>query len=399
MTETIVGLANVVPGDTAAEWQAGRERLTNFLHSVGLTGGEHSQSLHIFPQLVANPEAYVTELRTKVDDGDPWMFITGSIGSAREPMVIAFPVKNGSRPNNSRIANKRILSALFVEVHSKLVSWWLVNAWRARQLAAATWQLGDSMQIIAAASCARSLLETAASFWVDSIALRALWDETKSNHLKGRADIECWQTLTKQLYRMVWGAKFDSNAPQLLKSYGKIPRTNILTQIEKLARASSVPVHELYQWLCNAVHPSVGGMLSFASPILRHDTNTCAYQYVCEVPTFIQRIPEGNVLRDTLPNVESTHESSISREETIQVAIARASVFAVEVLERTLDDALKIVDDVGLTTKAPTMANFGYWRNFYPRSDGSRCPCRSGKKVKQCFHRWTDRSPMVHEQF
>lgn len=53
---------------------------------------------------------------------------------------------------------------LFLEAHSFLVAWWLVNAWRSRQLARAARSLFDAGETIAAAACVRPLVETAAAF-------------------------------------------------------------------------------------------------------------------------------------------------------------------------------------------------------------------------------------------
>ena len=170
--------------------------------------------------------------------------------------------------------------------------------------------------------------------------------------------------------------------PELAERWSKLPRPNILTQIEKLGRATKEPVQKDYQWLCNAVHPSVGGMLTFAAPSLEHDTGTHAFQYVCAKPN----------------HIESSSKQQC-REQTVQQALASATTFAVRILEKTLDDALRIIDDVGLTTGAPRMANFEYWRNVIQGQPSSPCPCRSGKKVKDCHHRWTDQVPDVIDRF
>jgi hypothetical protein len=66
------------------------------------------------------------------------------------------------------------------------------------------------MQIIPAAACARSLLETAASFWIETKNLHQIWTETKLNYAENGANLQHWHKLTLQLYKMVWGAKFDS---------------------------------------------------------------------------------------------------------------------------------------------------------------------------------------------
>jgi hypothetical protein len=62
---------------------------------------------------------------------------------------------------------------------------------------------------------------------------------------------------------------------------------------------------------------------------------------------------------------ETTNEQ---REATIEEALARSSTFAVDVLRQTLDDALRIIDDLALTTHAPGMASFTYWRQISQRA-------------------------------
>jgi hypothetical protein len=194
------------------------------------------------------------------------------------------------------------------------------------------------------------------------------------------------------------GAKFDDKAPDLAR--WPFQRPSVLKQIEKLARTTDYQLQEDYQWLCNAVHPSVGGMLSFTAPLLAHEKKTHAFHVVCEDPTRLrlgEKVPE--LKRTRLPKCEGAPLGAEWRTTTIQDAIARAATFSVDVLERTLDDALSVIDDVGLTTKAPIMASFGYWRNL-TRSQGSAiCPCRSGRKAKHCLHRWTDPAPTVAERF
>ena len=90
----------------------------------------------------------------------------------------------------------------------------------------------------------------------------------------------------------------------------------------------------------------------------------------------------------SLPRDQQSPGSEM-RETAIQEAIARTAILAVDVLEKSLDDALRVIDDIGLTTKAPLMASFAYWRNLvakrYARNAG--CPFRSGRKVKHCLHR------------
>jgi hypothetical protein len=280
-------------------------------------------------------------------------------------LVFSFPISSKLR-NASRTA----VPALFIEVHSKLVVWWLVNAWRSKQLADATWQLADSIQIIPAAACARSLLETAAAVWIETRKLREIWSKVKTDHASNGPNVSHWLLMTSEINKMLWAAKFDNKAPRPEKMLLSTQRPNVLTQIEKLARSTDCPVQEDYQWLCNAVHPSIGGMLAFSAPLMGHDTKTSAFQYVCETPGVLKQIEGGGVgivdawkKKDLSKKPNDPHASeSESRENTIQEAIVRAATLAVDVLEKTLDGALKLVDDIGLTSRAPAMASFDYWR-------------------------------------
>jgi SEC-C motif len=77
----------------------------------------------------------------------------------------------------------------------------------------------------------------------------------------------------------------------------------------------------------------------------------------------------------------------------------RAAILAVDALEKALNAALKVIDDIGSTTKAPKMASFDYWRNLIAKRGSAPCPCRSGRKAKHCLHRWTDPAPTIVERF
>ena len=106
------------------------------------------------------------------------------------------------------------------------------------------------------------------------------------------------------------------------------------------------------------------------------------FRRVCEVPPSITAsAPKDSDVRD------------------VPEAIARAAILAVDALEKALNAALKVIDDIGLTTKAPKMASFDYWRNLIAKRGSAPCPCRSGRKAKHCPHRWTDPAPTIVERF
>jgi hypothetical protein len=162
------GLVDIIEGDLAERWKGSEGRLSRFLTSVGLGEREHSQALHVAQRLRSNPSQYLRELSAAllVVDGH-WAsgsYVSGDPDKPDETLVLAFPVNKKVRTAGSEQA---FYLALYIEIHSRSVSWWLVNAWRSKQLADATWHLFNSMQLIPAAACARSLVETTASFWLD----------------------------------------------------------------------------------------------------------------------------------------------------------------------------------------------------------------------------------------
>ena len=336
---------------------------------------ERSPSRDARSQPTENIERSIEELRTATLDDGIWCFLSGR--SDAERRLWAWPVADRVAPKDTR----KILLALYVEVHSRLISWWLTQAWRSEQLARATWKLGDTEQIVPAVVCARSLLETAAAFWVDCRKLSALWRAIKVETANQGPKLAHWNDLTVQIWQMMWGGKFDNRVPDLPKMSEKLARTNVLGLIEKLQRATSGTLQRDYQWLCNAAHPSIGNMLSFAAPMMAHSTGMNAFQWVAPFGMHIQR-------------GEKRHA-----EVTIPEAIARSAILAVNVLLETLDVALRIIDDVALTTGAPKRASFKYWRMVSQTSRSAPCPCRSGKKAKYCHHGWADEPPQVVERF
>jgi hypothetical protein len=228
----------------------------------------------------------------------------------------------------------------------------------------------------------RALTVTAASFWLEASSVRELWNQTKQECATRSPDVNNYLRFRSLLAEIVWGAKFDKRSPEYEQTYGHMKRQNVLTQIEKLARVTDSRLQTDYQLLCNIVHPSIGSMLVFTAPMLLHESHANIFQWVCGVGAHIQR-----------------SSGEVSRVTEIQEALARSSILATTVLERTLDEALKVVDDIGLTTNAPKMASFSYWRNLRRAHGGASCPCRSGLKSKDCLHRWTDPAPAISERF
>lgn len=369
------GIADIVDHALGVRWKAAARRVDQFLNGLGVSENMLTQTMILYPISTTNVDHTTSNLAALTADDGLWACMTTKPNDKGTSHVFAFPVRKFSSQNTD--------VAPFVDVHSRLVAWWLVNAWRCRQLANATWSLGDAVQTIPAAACARALLETAAAFWCDARNLQKLWQETKTEADRTGVEPNHWRRLSLWIFETTFAGKFDDRVPELAKLWGRNPRTNVLTQVEKLGKATTSPVslQEDYQWLCNAVHPSVGGTLAFASPVQKHVTKAFSFAWYAPFPMHFQ---QGEV-----------RES----ERTIQAAIARTAVMAIEVLLTTFDETLRIIDDVALTTRAPKFATFKYWRMVVSVDRNKPCPCRSGRKAKLCLHRWCDPAPSVSEQF
>ncbi|HEX6330818.1 MAG TPA: hypothetical protein VF129_05960, partial [Actinomycetota bacterium] len=225
---------------------------------------------------------------------------------------------------------------------------------------------------IAAAACVRPLVETAAAFWVDGQKVVEAWDEIKRAGSPS-SDAEAFgrrSRLMRVLNELTWGSKFDERAPELKRLWGRVSRSNVLGHVEKLGRATSDDLLRDYQWLCNTVHPSIGNTFALSAPPLVHRTRT----------HWITGFAGRSI------HVEDGHE--IHAQLTVQTATARGAAVALRVLQRCLDAMLRTIDDLALTTEAPSMARESYWRKLRIPGRNDPCPCRSGHKVKRCPHQW-----------
>ena len=210
MTNVSTGLGKRLDAELAKRWRSADDQIIKILARSWPNGrGAPSSPPHFSASrretLSAALKNFASLLRTK----EYGIFL--GAGLTASVIVIAWPVAD--RVATKKI--KKILLGLYVEVHSRLVSWWLTNAWRSEQLARAAWKLGDSEQIVPAAACARSLLETAAAFWVDGRKLSELWRAVKVETAEQGPKLKHWHDLTMLIWLMMWGAKFDNKVPDL----------------------------------------------------------------------------------------------------------------------------------------------------------------------------------------
>jgi hypothetical protein len=133
------GFAALLGSDLSIQWTRSYQKLVEFFQMVGLKGDEGSQSLYINPIRTSDLQGYLSKIQLSTDE--QWWYMGGHIGA--EQVVLAFPVND--KLKSSQVPKAPL--ALFIEIHSRLITWWLINAWRSQQLASATWHLADSRQL------------------------------------------------------------------------------------------------------------------------------------------------------------------------------------------------------------------------------------------------------------
>jgi hypothetical protein len=298
-----------------------------------------SQALFLIPQTVDNPRDAMSEFATTMSAEEEVTYITSPSIDGKTSGLVVVPAKD-STPNNFYLTP-------FIDTHSRLIAWWLTTFWRSLDLAKSTWELAEANRFISASACSRSLLETSAAFWCEVIEIADLWRKIKLRGITKVSAINDWRELNNWVWQTTYGGKFDSRAPDLEKQWANLQKTNVLTYIGRLAKSCpNIDLQEQYQWLCNTVHPSCGGTFAMSTPLVAHASNTHAFAWFAPFPT----------------HMEST--AGQTSERRVQEAIAVSAIVAVRVMEKTLDDSLRIIDDLGLTTSAPKMATFKYWRQL-----------------------------------
>jgi hypothetical protein len=262
---------------------------------------------------------------------------------------------------------------LWLQVHTYLTAWWSISAWRVRQLADAASALLDEGQLVAAASCARSLLETAATLKMDEGEIRQRWGDCRRFAPTGDHPLpsDPYRLLNDYVAEMMFGGKFKDEIPRDIATLMANPptRKSVQTPMDRLAKTDA-SVGPAYEMLCNTVHPSVGGVLSYISGMRKAGPGEFQVEF----------------RRDAAREVSESSGNSVTN------AVHAGIVAGVNWSTRALDDALRVCDDIALTTDAPRQARTPYWRATVPTDRNALCPCRSGRKTKACGHLWGSES-------
>lgn len=260
------------------------------------------------------------------------------------------------------------LAFMFSDLFMRLSAWWLTQTWRAAELAVGARDALNEWSVLIAAACARSLLEGAAYLAAEAQALVDLWDEFKRI---GIPTVETLNDFSQNLNRQLVAFQYASRIGQAQGRPPQFPSTNVMTYVTKLAkRRPDAPVLDIYEWLCDAVHPSFGSVTTYlATRLIDTPRSHLIERYA--------RHPLDRIVSDA-PRLEPT----------VAQKAADAVVLASDTLDQELRRTRWVIDDLALTTDIAASLRLDV-PLAHPRPErNSRCPCGSGRKFKRCVHRW-----------
>ncbi|GAA2580621.1 hypothetical protein GCM10010435_67420 [Winogradskya consettensis] len=313
-----------------------------------------------------SPEAAAIELSRRIEARDPgrqWAFATfrtsdgRRIGKASPFLPAAFP---GSQEWFIRFS--------LADLHTRLAAWYLTSLWRAAELAGSVRGALDRWQVITAAAAARSLLEGAAAFTQEATTTLQEWDTFKR---KGEPQLESLEEFAGDFSRRVAELQFSSRVGQGTQRPPTFLSRNVLTYIGKLAKAETAhDINDIYQWLCDAVHPSFGSSTTYLVTRGKHSTGT----HFREV---YARHPLGMLAA-----------TGFELTPTVAHAAADAVIAGGRVLMRDLRRVRWLVYDLAMTSETAFALKVASFGTFARPERNDRCPCGSGRKFKSCQHRW-----------
>jgi hypothetical protein len=261
----------------------------------------------------------------------------------------------------------------FFDVHSRIGSYWLTTLWRALELTEQTVQSLATWHPLVAAACSRSLLEGIAAFHANSRKLVDQWDNFKREGKPSREKLEIFQReFLKAALRPQYATRI--NQVGVKDEFFRSP--NVLSYITKISKEyPQANINEIYEWLCDAVHPSFGSTTAFTIERGGHSSKTHFVEVYARKPF-------------------SRGHSAIKQ--SVAWASADAIIVAQYFLLQDLALVRRLLDDIGLTSGVafghPTALEFNEpitrLGSFDPPTRNDACPCNSGRKFKKCGHEW-----------
>ena len=277
------------------------------------------------------------------------------------------------RPNtSSRRTAERFeadLAPVFFDYHSVLTSQVLLRGWRVGQLIEGLAAALTSWNITVAASTARSLVETACAWFVESREIADTWNSVAKLPV---ADPDALIGARKELFASLTQVFAGTRLSHLLKVNKAFQRTNVLTHIQKAAKALEyVALVEQYEELCDAVHPSWGSAECFWA-------EAGVNEEFLQSRVLLSRTAAGQPGDKTLqPLVPGSG---------LILTILSSATWACERLLADLEQFELLCRDVCLTCHIFTLEDLDYWTVIRPTGLYEPCACGSGRKTRFCVH-------------
>jgi hypothetical protein len=300
----------------------------------------------------------------RMDSDENWVYVTGHkpdntyIGKASP--FISSSIAVGS--------DEWFTIFLLSDLHTRLSGWWLTQLWRAVDLAVGAQTAISKWNVLVAAACARSLLEGAAAFAAEAKVITDEWDTFKRAGTPTRQSVEIFlETFNERVARLLYSSRLSVTKDKLPSFIS----TNVLTHIKKLAKSiDDYHVTDIYEWLCDAVHPSFGSSTAYVVVNKKHNTGTHIIQEFAHHP--LPELSEAGFA--TTPNVAH--------------AAADAVIVAGRLLLEELARSRWLVYDFGMTSEIAFNMRLDYYGCVSKPGRNERCPCGSGRKFKTCVHNW-----------
>jgi len=279
-------------------------------------------------------------------------------------------IPNRHPPFGSNVSKLELnIADAFFDLHSSLAGQCLIKSWRAAQLVDGLENALSTWNLTMAAMAARALVETASAWSIESNEFAALWMATKAKRLRTFTDIS---NVRHDLFVASMQMSVGTRLPHIAKDSKMLQRTNILTLVQKAAKAQDryQTLWQDYEILCDAVHPSWGSSECFWAEAGFDDVN----QY----RVLLSRSAVGQLSSDDAETVRPG--SGLFR-----VILSTAS-WACLKLTADLQRFHRMCCDMCLTSRIFIFGGQDYWGIVSPRQPDEACACGSGAATRDCRH-------------
>jgi hypothetical protein len=260
-------------------------------------------------------------------------------------------------PRVSGVSREQMAIAIFLQpLHCHLCGIAIQVLWKADQLIRGLCTSLNCGDMIVAATMARSLIETSASFGVETDAITTLW---KGRKIKPAPDVGSLEDFHSAAFNVVGQILFGTRIKKEKQPVTGIERTSIMTLIDKAERIStSSGLRRDYEILCDTVHPSLGASRCFWT-----------------------KEPEVN--EDRL-EIEMNRDSLHAFGDLLHT-IGRTAIWSLQWLGLMWCFFERTRNDICLTARVYALPQ-RYYGVITPGDPSGYCKCGSARPERECIH-------------